>query len=163
MGDKNGLLTKYICNQFDYINLKKMVEIFLNMIKVLQMRLKENNNCFQITANYDLVCQGSSNVFLNTSKIESLMIKNYNTEEKIKECIDKFIYGYNQLNHEEKIVFYYTFFTLNTNDLLKDKLNISTSDIYLIRKSAVIKFSLILGLDSLTHIVLDKGDLENEN
>lgn len=155
MSVQNNLLNKYIINQFNYSDYKTMVEIFINLIETLQMKLQENALGIKMTSNYNLAIPGHSSRNIN-SKIETFLIKNYNTEYKIKSCITKFVDAYNKLNYSEKIIFYYTFFKNYKDENILDELKLTSFDLNKIRKSAVIKFSLILGFDKLVDQVLCK-------
>lgn len=144
----NDYLKKYIVDQFDYVSYKKLVEIFINLIETLQITIGDFETGISITPSYEMNYSGYSSKIPN-SKIESFIIKDYNTECKAKICIKKFTVAFNRLNELEKKVFYNTFIDKNKDEIIISELNLCSKDLNKIRKSAVIKFSLYLGFDKI--------------
>ena len=149
----NDYLKKYIVDQFDYLEYKKLVEIFINLIETLQITIGDYETGISITSNYELNYSGYSNK-LSNSKIESFIIKDYNTECKAKICIKKFTIAFNRLNDNEKKIFYSTFIDKTKDEIIISEFNLCSKDLNKIRKSAVIKFSLYLGFDKIINQVL---------
>lgn len=157
MSETNNILNKYIINQFNYADYRTMVEIFINLIETLEMKLDQSSSSIQLTSNYGMIFNGSD-CKSTTSKIETFLIANYNTEYKIRGCMTKFVGAYNKLNNYEKEIFYYTFFKNTKDQIIIDTLGISNFDLNRVRKSAVIKFSLLLGFDKIINDVLSKEE-----
>ena len=131
---------------------KKLVEIFINLIETLQITIGDYETGISITPNYELNYSGYSNK-LSNSKIESFIIKDYNTECKAKICIKKFTIAFNRLNDNEKKIFYSTFIDKTKDEIIISEFNLCSKDLNKIRKSAVIKFSLYLGFDKIINQV----------
>lgn len=148
----NDYLKKYIVDQFDYVSYKRLVEIFINLIETLQITIGDYETGISITPSYELNYSGYSSKLPN-SKIESFIIRDYNTEVKAKACIKKFTIAFNKLNDLEKKIFYNTFIDKIKDELIISDFHICSKDLNKIRKSAVIKFSLYLGFDKIINQV----------
>ena len=153
MNNENDFLNKYIADQFDYTKYRKIVEIFINLIETLLMTIGDYENSIRITPKYEMDYTGFQGK-LTSSKIESFLIKDYNTELKARACIKKFTYGFNKLNIFEKEIFYKTFISKEKDSTLKKEYKMCNNELNKIRKSAVIKFALYLGLDKLVNKIL---------
>lgn len=151
--NNNDYLKKYILDQFDYVSYKRLVEIFINLIETLQITVGDYETGISITPNYELNYNGYSSR-VTSSKIESFIIKDYNTECKAKLCIKKFTIAFNRLNDLEKKIFYSTFIEKNKDELILSEFNLCSKELNKIRKSGVIKFSLYLGFDKIINQVI---------
>lgn len=150
MNNNNEILNKYIADQFDYGSYRKIVEIFINLIETLLLTIGDYETGISITPKYEMDYAGFHGKLTN-SKIESFLIKDYNTEQKVKACIKKYTYAFNKLNDIEKQIFYKTFVIKEKDSILKEEYEICNNELNKIRKSAVIKFSLYLGFDKIIH------------
>ena len=150
MNNKNDFLNKYIMDQFNYASYRRIVEIFINLIETLQLSIGDYEMGISITPKYEMNYAGFHGKIAG-SKIESFLIKDYNTEWKAKSCIKKYTCAFNNLNHMEKVIFYKTFILKEKDDAIISSFNICNKELNKIRKSAVIKFSLFLGFDKIIH------------
>lgn len=150
MNNKNDFLNKYIMDQFNYASYRRIVEIFINLIETLQLSIGDYETGISITSKYEMNYAGFHGK-ITSSKIESFLIKDYNTEWKAKSCIKKYTCAFNNLNDIEKVIFYKTFILKEKDDAIISSFNICNKELNKIRKSAVIKFSLFLGFDKIIH------------
>ena len=67
----NDYLKKYIVDQFDYLEYKKLVEIFINLIETLQITIGDYETGISITPNYELTYSGYSNKLSNSTNFVS--------------------------------------------------------------------------------------------
>lgn len=154
MNQKNDLLKNFIINQFNYASYRRLVEIFINLIQTLQISIGDYENGISITPKYEMDYSGFHGKIAN-SKIESFLIKDYDTEWKVKICIKKYTYAFNNLNDIEKEIFYKTFILDEKDEIIIAESNINNKDLNRVRKSAVIKFSLYLGFDKIINKVFN--------
>lgn len=148
MDNKNDFLNKYIIDQFNYATYKKIVEIFINLINTLQISVGDYETGISITPKYEMDYAGFHGRVVN-SKIESFLIRDYNTEWKAKSCIKKYTCAFNSLNKLEKVIFYKTFIIKEKDEIIMLDYRICNKELNKVRKSAVIKFSLYLGFDKI--------------
>lgn len=143
---ENDVLNDYVVKQFNYSKFREMVITFLSLIDVMKFMISDYN-AITITPSYEMKC----NCFVGntTSKIESFIIQQYNTEEKLKECLTKYSIAFNMLNEIEKKVFVKSFIEKLKDSITCMELDIHTVLLLKIRKSAVIKFALALGFDKI--------------
>ena len=104
MSNKNDFMNKYIVDQFNYPDYRKLIEIFINLIDTLQISIGDYESGISITPSYNMNYSGYSGKLTN-SKIESFLIRDYNTELKAKACIKKYTNAFNKLNDQEKLIF----------------------------------------------------------
>lgn len=81
-----------------------------------------------------------------SSKVESMCIKQMSTEPKMKEFIKKYGIALKSLNEEEKAVFICTFIKRLDNLSILSKLKMHSEQLKMIRKSAIVRFSIKMGL-----------------
>lgn len=151
---KNELLEKDYIAYFDCDKLAKMIKIFISMIRGMELELG-NVESIKITSSYEM--KYSEFVKPSNSGIESFWINDYDTDQKLKECISMYTLAFNNLSLVEKEIFYKTF-------ILKEKDNSLTlttyykiplqRDITYIRKSAIVKFSNSLRFNRIMDSVL---------
>ena len=97
------------------------------------------------TARYD-ECVGSHQ-FSTSSKIESMLIRMYSEEDKKRQFIDKYFKALESLEKLERKVIIYTFIDCLEYDEICEKLGLCSQTVSKIKKSAIVRFSIKLGLD----------------
>ena len=153
MSNKNDFMNKYIVDQFNYPDYRKLIEIFINLIDTLQISIGDYESGISITPSYNMNYSGYSGKLTN-SKIESFLIRDYNTELNAKACIKKYTNAFNKLNDQEKLIFYKTFIEDVKDEIILEECGMCSNDLNKIRKSAVIRFSLHLGFDKIIDKVI---------
>lgn len=142
----NSLLDNEIIKQFDYLSIRKKINLFISAIDILCFRLK-NMEKPKITPSYEI--KYSSCLPVNSSKIESFVINKLYLEEDINMLLSKYILAVNSLNDLEREVFIKTYIYNVKEDILAFELKYSEPKILQIKKSASIKFSISTDLENL--------------
>ena len=142
---KNQFLSNYIIKQFDVNKFKKMIKIFLSIVDNFQHTIDKDEFYIKYTANYEIKVGGSQKP--TSSKVESFVIKKYDTEEKKEQLLLKYKNAFNCLNEMERKIFVATFLENKTNLDLCDELVTYDQKINYIRKSAIVRFCLKLGFE----------------
>lgn len=142
----NKTLTNDVINKFDYKQIKKYIITFISSIDLLLYKLKRVESP-KITCNYEI--KYSFTIPVRTSKIEEFVINKICLEEELIEIISKYIYAINSLSKIEREVFIKTYLYETKDDIICYEMNLIFHKLLQIRKSASIKFNMILDLDSI--------------
>lgn len=142
---QNQFLSDYIIKQFDVKKFKKMIVAFLSIVDNFQHIIDKDEYYIKYTANYEVRVGGSKKPA--SSKVESFIIKKYDTEDKKEQLLLKYKNAFNCLNPIERKVFVATFLENKTNLDLCDELVTYDQKINSIRKSAIVRFCLKLGFE----------------
>lgn len=142
---QNQFLSDYIIKQFDVKKFKKMIIAFLSIVDNFQHIIDKDEYYIKYTANYEVRVGGSKKPV--SSKVESFIIKKYDTEDKKEQLLLKYKNAFNCLNPIERKVFVATFLENKTNLDLCDELVTYDQKINSIRKSAIVRFCLKLGFE----------------
>ena len=87
------------------------------------------------------------------SRVESILIKNMESQEQMEDFLNAFFIAYNNLNDDEKEVFNLTYFSrLSEEDVMKELL-VNSNYVVRARKSATIKFCLKSGLNKFINVI----------
>lgn len=145
-------LTDYVANQYPIEKYKELIFITLDLVENFLLTLESgvNYNSTSI-ASYEKK-YGSSQMNTN-SKIESIVIKNIDNEEKMKKFLHSYFASLNALNQEEKDVFNATFVDQLTDIEIIEKYKTYSKLVTRIRKSAIIKFVICAGLDKFINLL----------
>ena len=76
-----------------------------------------------------------------------MLIKLYDQEPKKREFIDKYFKALESLDKTERKIIIYTFINCISYEEMCEKLELSTQTVNKIKKSAIVRFALKLGLD----------------
>lgn len=88
-----------------------------------------------------------------SSRVESILIKNMESKEKMKDFLDAFFNTYNNLNSEEQIIFNAVYFEHLTEEEITREYHVNSNYVVQARRSATIKFCLKSGLDRFINLV----------
>ncbi len=144
---RKDFLSNFIVSQFDCSKLEEMIVGFIDLITTAQFILSDDNYQIKITPSYEMRLTGASSVRKVSSKVESLVIHKYDTEDKLQDLILKYPQAFNSLNSDEKNVFYKVFISYEKQNVICDELTLYPYQFQYIKKSAMIKFCLFLGLE----------------
>lgn len=145
---KDGIiLSDFMVKQFDVKKLEEIIEAFLELIEMATLILNDKDYYIKITPNYEIVLSGKSTVRNVSSKIESFMIYKYDTQDKLKELILKYPNAVHMLSKEEQKIFVKCFINKEKKSFIQDEMLLHQYQYDKLKKSTVIKFCLILGLD----------------
>ena len=142
---KNQFLSNYIIRQFDIKKFRKMIVAFLSIVDNFQHIIDKEDYYIKYTSNYEIRLGGNKKP--TNSKIESFIVKKYDTEEKKEQLLLKYKIAFNCLNDIERKVFIATFLDNKTNLDLCDELITYNKKISNIKNSAIVKFCLKLGFE----------------
>lgn len=154
---KNAFLQKDFMCQFNIDKLNKMIKVFISLIKTMQLELGDLNS-IKITPSYEMRYSGF--IQPSSSKIESFMLKDYDNEIKLRECISKFQEAFNCLGKIEREWFikYYIKNEKNSNMNINDVVEYQPREFVNLRWSAIVKFATYLKFHRL-NIYLNDEDL----
>lgn len=129
--------------------IEKFKGLIINVIEIVENFIielgDEDKYDSSSTARYD-ECVGSHQ-FSTSSKIESMLIRMYSEEDKKRQFIDKYFKALESLEKLERKVIIYTFIDCLEYDEICEKLGLCSQTVSKIKKSAIVRFSIKLGLD----------------
>ncbi len=143
---RNDFLSEFLVSQYPVDTFKLIINAVLDIVETFIVELEEDNYLsLSSTARYDERVGSSQRT--TSSKIESMCIKKMHTDAKKKEFIYKYGQALNSLNKEEKQVFVNIF--IKKMDVLSiyDEMKINSTQFGIIRKSAIVRFSIKMGLE----------------
>ena len=143
---RSPYLSEEVSKQYPIEKFKGLIINVIDIVENFIIELgDENNYNSSSTARYE-ECVGSHQ-FSTTSKIESMLIKIYDQEPKKRQFIDKYFKALESLDKTERRVIIYTFINCISYEEMCEKLELSTQTVNKIKKSAIVRFALKLGLD----------------
>ncbi len=149
---KEKILSDFITNQYDIGKLETVIKMFLNLIDAAILILTNEDYNIKITPSYEMKL--SSNQFLSaSSRIESFLMSKYNTDDKLKELLYKYSRSFNNMTKIEREVFTRIFIKKEKKTNVMLDMHLYQYQFDPIKKSAVVKFSLVLGLDKYAELM----------
>lgn len=146
----NEYLSEFITGQFDLVKYRRMISAYLEIIATFQAMLDDEYFKIQFNDNGNIRIGGSKKP--NSNQMTSMLIKEYDTEEKMQEVLLQFKMAFNSLNDLEKDIFRLTFINQLRDIDICIELCIYQKKLIIIRNSAMIRFSLFLGLDKFVNL-----------
>lgn len=143
---RSPYISDEISKQYPIDELKGLIINVIDIVEnfILELGDEEKYNSSS-TAKYEESI--GSHQFSTSSKIESMLIRLYDQEPKKREFIDKYFKALESLNNMEKKIFISTFIRCSLVEEICEDNQISSKTVNRIKKSAIIRFSLKLGLD----------------
>lgn len=145
---RSEFMCDFVVNQFPIDKFKEMIFAYLDLIESFESILSDDNYYIRITPKYELKLGATR--MPTSSKIESFIINKYDNKDKMEDCILKFPVAFNNLNKEEQRVFVETFIHNKKDVEINEQLGLHSVLLNTIRKSAIVRFSLVLGFDKYT-------------
>lgn len=143
---RSPYLSEEVSKQYPIEKFKGLIINVIDIVENFIIELgDENKYNSSSTARYE-ECIGSHQ-FSTSSKIESMLIRLYDQEPKKREFIDKYFKALESLNNMEKKIFISTFIRYSIVEEICEENQMSSKTVNRIKKSAIIRFSLKLGLD----------------
>ena len=143
---RSPYLSEEVSKQYPIEKFKGLIINVIDIVENFIIELgDENKYNSSSTARYE-ECVGSHQ-FSTTSKIESMLIKIYDQEPNKRQFIDKYFKALESLDKTERRVIIYTFINCISYEEMCEKLELSTQTVNKIKKSAIVRFALKLGLD----------------
>lgn len=144
---KEKLLSDFITGQFNIRKLEEITKAFLELIDTVILMLSDETYNIKITPTYEMKITGYSSVRNVSSKVESFVIYKYDTEDKLKELVYKYSKAYNTMTKIERELFTKIFINKEKKTYIMEDLGLYQYQFDPIKKSAIVKFCLVLGLD----------------
>lgn len=155
-GERNmreKLLSDFITNQYNIRKFEDVTKAFLELIDTVVLILSDDSYNIKITPSYEMKISGYSSVRNTTSKVESFVIHKYDTEEKLKELLFKYSKSFNGMSKIERELFTRLFINREKKTNVMADMSLYQYQFDPIKKSAVVKFCLVLGLDKYIDVV----------
>ncbi len=141
------VLSDFIVNQFDVKKLEEIIKAFLELVETASLILDEKDYYIRITPTYEVELAGSSSSRNVSSKIETFMIYEYDSKDKLRDLIEKYPNALNKLSKEEKELFVRCFINKEKKTFIQDSMILHQYQYDRLKKSTIVKFCIILGLD----------------
>ena len=150
---KEKLLSDFITSQYNIRKLEEVTKAFLELIDTVILILADDSYNIKITPSYELKITGYSNVRNVSSKVESFIINKYDSEEKLKDLVFKYSKSFNSMTKLERELFTKLFINKETKTYIMQDMRLYQYQFDPIKKSAVVKFCLVLGLDKYINAI----------
>lgn len=149
---RSNFLSEFVANQYPIDKFRLLIIDALDLADNFQLILDSgfNYDSSSISSYGDKYGLSKYN---KNSKVESLYIKYFDDEEKMKNFLAIFWNAYDLLNEEEKEIFDATFINKMTDIEIADIYKTHTHRIILVRRSAIVRFCLRTGLDKFVYLV----------
>lgn len=143
---RSPFLKEVIANQYPLEKYKDLIFCVLDIVEnfILELGYENDYNSASISK-YEIVA--GSHQISTGSKVESMVIKNFETDKAKMDFIEKYFMALKSLLKEERQVFIYSFINMLDNLEICHKMGVSNNNLNRIKKSAIVRFSLKLGLD----------------
>ena len=150
---RETILSDFITSQYNIRKLEEVTKTFLKLIDTVILILADDNYNIKITPSYELRITGYSNVRNVTSKVESFVIHKYDSEEKLKDLVFKYSKSFNNMSKTERELFTKIFINKEKKTYVMEEMGLYQYQFDPIKKSAVVKFCLVLGLDKYVNAI----------
>ena len=150
---RETILSDFITSQYNIRKLEEVTKTFLELIDTVILILADDNYNIKITPSYELRITGYSNVRNVTSKVESFVIHKYDSEEKLKDLVFKYSKSFNNMSKTERELFTKIFINKEKKTYVMEEMGLYQYQFDPIKKSAVVKFCLVLGLDKYINAI----------
>lgn len=149
---KENLLSNFITNQYNIGKLEEVIRAFLNLTETAIIILSNEDYNIKITSSYEMKLS-SRTKFSTTSRVESFLISKYDSDDKLKELLYKYSKAFNTMTKSERELFSKYFIKEEKKSIVMRDMGIYQYQFDPIKKSAVVKFCLVLGLDKYTEVI----------
>lgn len=149
---KERILSDFIINQYDIEKMEELTIAFINLVETALIKLTDDDYDIKITPSYEMKVIGNP-IISSSSKIESFLISKYDNDDKLKELLYKYSKSFNNMTIAEReiITKVYIKDEKKTNVMLD--MNLHQYQFDSIRKSAIVKFCLVLGIDKYVEVI----------
>ena len=143
-------LSSFIVKQFDITKYRALTIAFLEITHTFEAMLNNEYYKIRFDSTGDLKIGGAKKPTNN--QMESMLIRDYQTKEKMQDVLLKYKMAFNNLNDCEKEVFKRSFIDHLKDFDICDELCIYQKKLIQVRNSAIIRFCLFLGLDKFVYL-----------
>ena len=141
------ILSDFIVKQFDVKKLEEMVKAFLELVETASLILDDKDYYIRITPTYEVEIAGKSSCRNVSSKIETFMIYEYDTKDKLRDLIAKYPNAVKMLSKQERELFIRCFINKEKKTFIQDSMILHQYQYDRLKKSMIVKFCVFLGLD----------------
>ena len=145
-------LSDYIVEQYPIEDYKEIIFITLDIVENFLLVLERGFN-YDSTSVASYGEKYGSSQRNNNSKIESIYIKNLQTQEAMENFLKTYFDAYNSLNQDEKDIFDATFIDKLCDLEIIARYNTHSKHIRMVRKSAIVRFTLRSGLNNFISLI----------
>ncbi len=157
---RTDFLSGFVVEQYPIDILKQIINSVVDIVDNFIIELGEDEYLsLSSTSRYDERVGSSQRN--TTSKIETMCIKKMNSEEKMKEFIYKYGQALDFLNREERQVFIHLFIKKSDTLTIYDDMKIGSNQYNVIKKSAIVRFSIKMGLEKFVPLFKNETNLKN--
>lgn len=157
---RTDFLSGFVVEQYPIDILKEIINSVVDIVDNFIIELGEDEYLsLSSTSRYDERVGSSQRN--TTSKIETMCIKKMKTEEKMKEFIYKYGLALNFLNREERQVFIHLFIKKSDTLTIYDEMKIGSNQYNIIKKSAIVRFSIKMGLEKFVPLFKNETNLKD--
>lgn len=148
----NMFLSDFVVDQFPIDKFKELIFITVEIVENFLLTFEKGFNYDSSSIASYKEKYGSSQRSTK-SKIESIVIKNYDDEEVMSDFLNSYFTAYNILNYDEKKIFNATFIDNLSDSEIIEKYHTYSKFINKVRKSAIVRFCLCSGLINFVDII----------
>lgn len=141
----NEYLSEFITNQFDIAKFRLLINTYLEIIYTFDAMLNDEYYKIKFTSDGDIKIGGNKRP--NNKQMESMLLRDFTTKEKMQEVLLQYKLAFNHLNDLEREIFKLTFIEKAKDLDVCDELCIYQKKLIQVRNSAMVRFCLYLGLD----------------
>lgn len=157
---RTDFLSGFVVEQYPIDILKQIINSVVDIVDNFIIELGEDEYLsLSSTSRYDERVGSSQRN--TTSKIETMCIKKMNSEEKMKEFIYKYGQALDFLNREERQVFIHLFIKKSDTLTIYDDMKIGSNQYNVIKKSAIVRFSIKMGLEKFVPLFRNETNLKD--
>ena len=157
---RTDFLSGFVVEQYPIDILKQIINSVVDIVDNFIIELGEDEYLsLSSTSRYDKRVGSSQRN--TTSKIETMCIKKMKSEEKMKEFIYKYGQALNFLNREERQVFIHLFIKKSDTLTIYDDMKIGSNQYNVIKKSAIVRFSIKMGLEKFVPLFRNETNLKD--
>ncbi len=157
---RTDFLSGFVVEQYPIDILKQIINSVVDIVDNFIIELGEDEYLsLSSTSRYDERVGSSQRN--TTSKIETMCIKKMNSEEKMKEFIYKYGQALDFLNREERQVFIHLFIKKSDTLTIYDDMKIGSNQYNVIKKSAIVRFSIKMGLEKFVPLFKNETNLKD--
>lgn len=157
---RTDFLSGFVVEQYPIDILKQIINSVVDIVDNFIIELGEDEYLsLSSTSRYDERVGSSQRN--TTSKIETMCIKKMKFEEKMKEFIYKYGQALNFLNREERQVFIHLFIKKSDTLTIYDDMKIGSNQYNVIKKSAIVRFSIKMGLEKFVPLFKNETNLKD--
>ena len=145
-------LSNEVAKQYPVDKYRKLVFICVDIVQNFLITLEDGFD-YNSTSIASYGEKYGSSQRSTKSRVESILIKNMQSQEQMEDFLNSFFIAYNNLNDDEKAIFNLTYFDRFSEEDIMKELLVNSNYVVRARKSATIKFCLKSGLNKFIDVI----------